>query len=757
MADAAPPSAPRRDRWRLRLVAGAFFAALVALAVWVLSTGEPPGEVFFTGLDDSAQTALARSLANGAPLVFRDEAFAAVPPEVRSDLLYRPGLPRKTRDLAHQIDLRTMEARPFFQPFLPWQRAHLPRLPFALALGILALAMGWVGFGSGWRQPNLPWLLQGIGLALAALFLVPWVPLFAFDPYAEGPATLLAGFALALAFVAGEGARPAIGAIEGLCLGLAVCFHPTLAAYAVPIGLFAVLRRGAWRHTLALALGALAGLAPLVWSTLRVAAPYGNFLSPATLRAMISASPDIRALALALAAAAPLGLAGVALAHAPRLRAAAARPRARTAIAAACGAAILLAPALAWLHPAAHRALLADRGSVLPALPPLAMALALALFARRPATCALLAGCAAAALPFLVIQGQEVHVGLWSLRRSLPPVLLLSLAALFGAFEVTDGERASRDRFVRFAKARRALSLLALFCTLAAVAVRRPALPGGDDVRAFKKVWLVEAAMEPDGLYLFDYFPFAAPFAGAHPERAIFGINEGVAKALDHGRVVGWLRDECEKRPTYVVAGTREHAPTVHPRRKLLTTVLEDRLALENEKDKWVSGGVKWPLDFLFLRARPPRRGDGTTIEFNHSPFGLATGWDALRPGKKGRWARQGATFWGPVPEPGGAVRFEILADWTPPKGADWPVQKVRLIPPWTGEPLELEVKAEPSGLRPWLNGTIRRPADDTADLPPSALWRISADRTYDPAAFGARGYPPDLVAVFHLLRATVP
>ena len=69
---------------------------------------------------------------------------------------------------------------------------------------------------------------------------------------------------------------------------------------------------------------------------------------------------------------------------------------------------------------------------------------------------------------------------------------------------------------------------------------------------------------------------------------------------------------------------------------------------------------------------------------------------------------------------------------------------------------LELEVKADPSGLRPSLNGTIRRPADDAADLPPSALWRVSTDRTYDPAAFGIRGYPQDLVAVFHLLRATV-
>ena len=752
------PSSDRIRNW-LRTRLGCLFTAaclVLFLGAWLVKT-EPRDDVFFTGLDDSAQTALARSFWPGAPFVFHDDAFAAVPPEVRPDLLYRPGLPRKTRDLAHQLNPVTLEARPFFQPFLPWQRAHLPGLPSLLVWATFLLV--WIVAKEGTNGVRFAGFdaFRFLAVAISFVLLQPWGARFATGPYAEGPATLFAAFALALAFVAGTDARPWVGAAIGLCLGLAVCFHPILAAWAVPIALFAVLRRGAWRHTLALALGALAGLAPLVWSTLFVTAPYGNFLSPATLRSMVAASPDIRALALALLAAVPLALAGLAFAHAPRLRAAAARPRVRTAVAAACGAAILLALAAAWLHPAARRALLADRDGVLFALPALAAAVALALAWRRPAACLLLAAGAFACLPYFVVQGQEVQVGAWSLRRSLTPLVLFFLAAFFAAFETTGREALDPVPFRRRPRWRAGVLLLGLLGSIAQLVLQPFSPPDWDDPAADRKVWEVEDNMTPDGLYLFDYLPFAAPFAGAHPERAIFGINEGVAKALDHGRVVGWLRDECEKRPTYVVAGTREHAPTVHPRRKLLTTVLEDRLALENEKDKWVSGGVKWPLDFLFLRARPPRRGDGTTIEFNHSPFGLATGWDALRPGKKGRWARQGATFWGPVPEPGGAVRFEILADWTPPKGADWPVQKVRLIPPWTGEPLELEVKAEPSGLRPWLNGTIRRPADDSADLPPSALWRISTDRTYDPAAFGIRGYPPDLVAVFHLLRATVP
>ena len=99
-------------------------------------------------------------------------------------------------------------------------------------------------------------------------------------------------------------------------------------------------------------------------------------------------------------------------------------------------------------------------------------------------------------------------------------------------------------------------------------------------------------------------------------------------------------------------------------------------------------------------------------------------------------------------------MRFEILADWTPPKGADWPVQTVRLIPPWTAEPVELQIRENPIGK--YVYATVRRPADDAADLPPSALWRVSTDRTFDPAAFGLRGYPQDLVAAFRFLRATV-
>ena len=758
-----PAEKPRSAQRGARIVLA---VALLALVLFGLSRGRPVGDVFFTGLDDSAQTALAHSLEAGAPLLYRDEAFAAVPPEVRPDLLYRPGLPRKTRDLAHQLDPATCEARPFFQPFLPWQRAHLPQLPFALAVLAFFVPAVLSGFSAGWPRPNLGALVQTILLAVSAVFLVPWIPFFAFGPYAEGPATLLAACALVWSFASG-GTHPWTGAVPGVLLGLAATFHPTLALYAVPIGLFAVMRAGRWRHTLALALGAAAGLAPLVLSTLFVCAPYGTFLHPAALRRMIGQSADVRALAVALALAVPSGLLLVALAHAPRLRAAAAHPRVRAAVAAAAGAAILFTAAAAWLHPAAHRALLRDADGIVRALPAIAAAVAMALWSRRPSTCALLAGCALAALPFFVIQGQEVHVGLWSLRRSLPPFALFPLAACVGAFEISPEEEASGAVFVRRAWTRRGWVLLCFACAVAQGIRIPPVGLAGGEAGADAIVRQVSSRLQPDGLYLFDRFPDASPFA-SRPGLAVFGLNGHAANTLAHDRVVRWLGDECAKRPVRVVSPCRDLREEPAPSRP--STVLESGIALESDEAAAVRGRTRRlvgktfgtsvveerPLAFRFFRVRPAERGDSTEILFTHSPFGLSGAWDASRHGKDGRWARVGSGFWGPVPEPGGAVELEFETAWTPPPGTDWPVQKLLVIPPWKAEPAVLDVRADAG--RHVLRATVTRPAGDTADIPPSALWRFSTTRVYDPAAYGIKGYPPDLaVPVYRLRAAPVP
>lgn len=755
--------APHRPRWRRVDFVGCAIVLLLlgwaAPLVWNRVSDaldvRPPGEVLFTGLDDSAQSMLARSIERGAPLVYRDAAFAAVPPEVRPALLYRPGLPRKTRDLAHQLDPATLAARPFFQPFLPWQRAHAPLLPLALGFAVVLILSFYAIAGTYWSRMTLFALLQMIAIVVAAVFLVPWVPRFGLGPFAEGPATILAAFALSLTFVAG-GSAPA-GAAIGLCLGLAATFHPTLAMLAVPIALFAILRRGAWRHTLALALGTAAGLAPLVWSTLCVTAPYGNFLRPATLRSMIAASPDIRALAVALAAALPVGLAGLALAHAPRLRTAMERRGARTAVAAACGAAVALAVAAALLHPAARRALSRDFDGIVCALPPLAAAVWMTLRSRRPATCALVAGCALASLPFLVIQGQEVHVGIWSLRRSLPPFALLTLAAFFGALEPapeeSEGPAGTRGLWWRRGQGRLRWTLLLLVCSVAAGVRTDLATLGGGEVGARELARTVESRMDaaPGALFLFDYFSQGAPFTSL-PGRAAFGLNDGVAKTLGHARIAKWLRDECEKRPVYVVACTGATGP-----------ILDDGIALVPEGEpvlgtvSRVDGktfrsaqAVSRDLVFAFLRVRPAAQGDTTAVLPGHSPFGLAPGaWDEPRRGKEGRWACDGAAFHAPVPEPGETVEVSLDASWWTRDGAAAPAQTLRLEPPFPGESSEAALEPGPDFRTVTLS--VTRDAADVEPRPATGLYRLRASELY-----GEKGFPPALAVRVRSLFAAL-
>ena len=728
------------------------------LAIPLFSPSERwTGTVFFTGLDDSAQCALARSLEKGAPLVFHDDAFAAVPPEVRPALLYRPAA-RKTRDLAHQVHPHTFVSRPFFQPFLPWLRAHVPGLPAALAV-VTALLVAFYPFRSPEFRTTIPnvlarfWLIIGGGLAL-----IPWLLHFPTGPYAEGPATLLAMLALTLVFFCGRTRAPT-GIVEGLLLGLAATFHPTLAIYAVPIVLFSILRRGSWRHTFELAFGAVLGLAPLVLSTRYIAAPYGNFLDPATLRQMIQGSADIQALVLALAAALPIGIALLAFAHSPRPRAAAARPRFRIAVALASAFVIALALLLTLLHPAARRALAIDRDDILLAIPHIVAAVAMTLVWRRPATCALLAGCTLAALPFFVIQGQEVHVGIWSLRRALPPFAILPLAAFLGAFERDAEEAASKA----LSRRRNLFQIGWLLLLMPLLLVQMKRMRHGEtrgELGATALVDAVDARLQPGALYLFERIPEAAPFAGI-PGREVFGLNDRLSNELGHAAVVRWLRDEAAKRPVYVVA-----------LREVAVPIPEDGIVLVPEGEP-VSGTLRRAYGktfhdarmtsttrvFSFLRVWPTDAPEaraalaaGTLLAPGAaSPFGLAPGaWDLPRRGREGRWAADGAAFWGRIPAPGETIRFHIRASWWTRDGTNAPPQTLRLEAPFAGTPTtatlapSTEVQEVVLGVTRDAVNAVEPTADTALPSPPPALglYRLRGAETYD-----ERGFPPALVA----------
>lgn len=757
-----PDSLPLRCTRRRRASAA---VAAIALCAAVAVFAPTRGDVFFTGLDDSAQCALVRGLAHGLPLRFADSSFAAVPAAARSVVTYRPAAARKTRDLAHQIDARTFSARPFFQPFLPLVRAFLPGLPLLPALAVFFLvgraAHGALGGRLGSRVGRTC-RLAGAAVVAAGLFtLTPWPARFCLSPYSEGAGTLFAALALALSSHAPERGRfAAAGAAEGVCLGLSVCFHPILSVFALPIGAFAVMRAGSVRHAAALAFGAAAGFAPLVWSTKRVTAPYGDFFSVSTLRAMIDASPDIRALAIALGVAAPVAAALLASALSGRVRSFFARPPVRLAASAACAVWAVAAVAAACLLSSTAKAITHDADAMLLALPAV-VALCAAAFSRpRPASWFAIASLITAAIPCLVVQGNEVHVGIWSLRRSLPFATLVPLAAFFAAAE---GE-GSRERLGPPGGARSVCTAFAVLVVCATVQIwRMPmAYGGGGEVGAARLAAQVEDRLRPGALYLFARIGEAAPFAAA-PGRDVFGLNDRASNALGHGPVAAWLRDEARRRPVYAVALCDVAAPIVDDG----IVLVPDGDAVAGEVSR-VDGKCFSRLStartervFRFLRVLPTDspegaaalRGGAALRPSEPLPFGMAPGgWDVPRHGKAGRWASDGAAFWGPVPEPGETLDIDFAASWWTRDGAGAPAQTLRLELPFPGESTEavLVPRPEVQGGR-W---SVTRAAAVASDgkLPSTALYRIRASERYD-----ERGFPPALAACVSEFQFTPP
>ena len=734
--------------WRTARLAAFATAAVAALAIARFCPSR--GDVFFSMLDDSKLTLLAHGYSRGLPLRYHDEAFASVPEAVRPTITYRPFLSRKTHDLAHEIETDTFVAKPFFQPFCPLQRAFLPGLPVVLALAIL------VGMAL-WAAPRRTFgaLAAASALALAVMLLTPWPAHFCLSPFAEGMATLLAALALSLSFRAPHRsgtACTAFGAAEGLLLGLSVTFHQTLSVCALPIAAFAVLRAGRPRHALFLAIGAAVGVAPLVWSTKCVAAPYGDFLSLSTLRAKLMVSHDMRAIAIGLMAIAPVAAVLVSTSFFPRLRVMASKRYIGALATFLGGLSVALVLMMAISLPGTRAALLRDIDGLRLAIPALATLCAAAFARRRPSACFIVAALAAAALPFLKVQGNEVHVGLWSLRRSMPFLTLLPLAAFYAAFDA-EGAPWRIGLWLR-----RAAVALVPVCAAVQLFSMPLAYGGGGEWGASELIGWGEKAMRPDALYLFARIGEAAPFT-ATPGREVFGLNDAASNAIKQGPVVDWLREEARRRPVYVVALDVIPAP-----------IAENGIVLCPEGDPiWnkvlrTTGGslgtakaTATKRTFAFLRVYPTDTKEGiaalrggTALQPGLAfPFGMAPGgWDIPRHGKPGRWACDGAAVWGPVPAPGESVEIALSASWWTRDGLDAPAQELRLETPFPcSASSATEVELKPG--REFQRGTWRvtRLADDSSDLPSTALYRIHAKERYD-----ERGFPPALAACFESL-----
>ncbi len=756
---------------RRRSAGRRFFAvAAVALSVVFAATCPSCGTVCFTGLDDSAQCVLARAFRDGAPLRWKDFDFAAVPERARPHLLYRAAAHRLTRDLAWQISPDSFEARPFFQPFLPLQRAFLPGLPVLLALLSLALA---------WRAGGFLCAIACVGAFLAT----PWPARFCFGPFAEGPAALFCATALALVFWAASSGRGASDGelrrmpafFSGLLLGLGVTFHPTLAACAVPVAAFAAFIAADAAALALLALGSAAGLAPLALSTAFVTAPYGNFLNPSTLRAMLAGSADIRALGVALAAMAPATVLLAVATRSAKLRAVTKKTAFRDAVAVCAAVLVAAAVAAAIRVPGARRALEADIDALGPALPAIGATLALAIAARKPAGCALLAGIVLSALPFLAIQGNETNVGIWSLRRSMPPALLVPFAAALALFARRNGEsRKAKVEGQSGVEEKLRIAAAAMLAATAAFQIARhpAAYSTGAERGAGQLVEALDARLPDGSICVFERIHLAAPLASdVGGTRPIFGLGDGTVNGLEHAPVVDWLVSECARRPVFVVAARDVAAPIFDDGLALIPT--GDSIRGETRRVAGRTFGTaaenRETRTFAVLSARPASSSEArnafaaagaAVFPGEPSPFGLAPGaWAPPKRGKSGRWACDGAEFFGPAAPPDCAIEIEVRASWWTSARTNAPTQRLWLEcvgegdgggPVLRTKALELEPSPEPGLLR-WIVPTP--PPTRTGTY----RWRLRAE-----TPGSERGWPENLAACvesirFRALRNAVP
>jgi len=710
--------------------------ALATVALWLL------GGVFlfslshddvFTGLDEAAYRSLAHGFGNNYGLVAQDTVLARVPPELRQAFLYSPGV-RPTRNRTHQVtDPQSLTLRPYFNPLLPLAAAggqpllspdwFVPLLTFlwlGLVLTIAASLGGWWGLAAG----------------TALLLGTAWPAWFGRGFFAETPAAILTA-----ALLAGNLLRPLRGAMlptAGFALGLAVSLHPTLIFVSAPVALGLLAGQKRARDGLLLLAGGLLGLLPIWLLTRWVCSPYGNWTRWATLRHMLAVLPEHRAVFLALL----LGLAGLAVAvsglcHA-RLRRRIARlllsipPRVWLLVA-------LLPPLTMLLLPGPVGATL--RCGALAFWTgvriPYALLLLLAGWAtlwtnRRPSRAIWLAGLCWAALFAAFLKGVETPVGIWSQRRLVPVWLpLVTLLAIC---------LADARRYFVAKSWRTAAALLLLAAGGLANLIRWPVpylIP--NEKGASRWVTATAGLLPAEGWVIFDYFPHAVPYMN-RLDNCVLGLDE-----KSHDRwpaVMDWLG---------TLVGTQEVwlATSWSPCRLEEAVRLEEvavragNFPLVRAKEFFPARGSMRKVSNVFQRLVPLAAGEALVQEkiFDGSPLGLRGQWGPLRPlmaaGPPAAWSRQNCGIVGPLPQPGETV--EILLEAA--AGRKTP-QTIRLLPPWAGAELTLEVPTAAGVVGGFLQ---RPPAVAVGEASATGIYRLQAATPYDPATDGLGGYPDDL------------
>lgn len=731
------------------------WASMVALAIFLLR----PHEHTWQGLDSSAYRLMAKAFVEGRPLHDMDHALMEVPPDLRKWTLLLPSMnERDTRDRSFEIpDVETGQTQPFFQPL------------FSLAMA---------GFDACVPGPAMDYFLPMVGLAFMAACLLAsagtgglpgifaaWAlllgsPLLAWM-FRGGFAEAAGGAFLAMAWLAWiTQAAPRNTPWAGyLALGLSVSFHPVFIVLAVPsAGIFFLMDAsgGRLKRFAGLLVFAVA-LIPFYLSTQHLAQPYGQIFQWSSLayNFQVSASHRVAITFIAIGAVLFLAL-GI-------MRDALADLMQRPALTRAKRLMPLALPLL-WAAPTFVAATLwSEKGYVLQGLYELwqglqwpfglvlGVGILLSLVLRQGAASRWAISVAFFCLPvFLYLKGAE-QMGFWSQRRLLPPLLLLitAIIPLYASW--------LRDLYRGFSPYSKTAATMILGLIMAAGLSNPVRWPAPYIVRYEQGAdqWLEQARERIGGRLLFvDYHPWSVPLAVDNRTRVV-GLSEFGAQGFP--AMVEWLGGRSAQEDVWWMTAYSNPG-------------LEDGIVLESmgreaqtfqrlrSKHALPAVRVEYVVDVDWIRVRPmPAEGQTPAMRkvFDRGPAGLRGPWGSMNVrlvDDQGRalpaaWSREGSGIIGPVPEPGGRVRFIMQA--ASYQETDAPDQVMLITPPWADKTAgslvigQAFTKAEV---------VLERPLKISEPVGKTGTYRLNAQKPYDPSTRDIHGFHPDLGVLVHFI-----
>jgi len=715
-----------------------------------------PHEDTFAGLDNSGYRLMARAFQADRQMHGVDKVLLDVPRDIRNSFMLLPTMDeRNTRDRSFLVkSLDKCETEPFFYPFLPLCAVGFDALVPGDALDYLVPVIGLlfafilllVGAAYG------GWL--GVVLAAALLAGSPLPAWLLRGFYVESVASVLLSLALINWLTCQEGKR--VSRFAYLALGLAVSLHPAMVVISLPLLMVFVLNlKEQLRDVLAGVVCFGAGFAVMVGMIMYACSPYGDLsFSSLKYNFVISASHRVTLACAGLI----VIVTAVAVMAKPAWagwygRLSETRRHFVTFLPAALSILPVLYAATAWSQKAFVRQGIYEIGSgVRLALGVMLIILGLHVFISRPNVRARMALMVVLlALPvFAYLKGAE-QMGLWSQRRLLPLYLLLVVVLLPSSAELLDSFVRKIPRPMNLPTACAVACLLLVSGT--ANAFRWPA---PYTVRCDRGAWnWVEKIRARIGnrLVFFDYYPFSVPFAVNEKTRAL-GLCERAERGM--ADISGWLADKAGKEE--VLVATAYENPGVEE-----GLILSESFSESIQLNKAVSSGPLpaekrvQDVTIRFLLALPALSGDHLPVLnkiFDDGPLAVRGLWGKGCPiAHKGkllpaRWSREGSGVVGPVPLPGKAVKIIVDAAASRDDGIDGQVLKI--VPPWGGEILALSVSNDYCS----VSGLLLRPPDNKKDVNlKTGIYRISADKPYDPARAGIKGYESDLGARIHKIR----